>query len=124
MTEIGYVMRKGRRIAVENYVSPGMPKPRKKKRDFVMTTRTQIELLCTARHHATVKVFLYLQLLIFKSYTKSVRLPNAALARYKIGRTAKQVAVCELERMGLIRVTRFRHRSPEVVILDLPDKPQ
>lgn len=119
-----YVIRHGRRIEVISDDFGILAKPRgRKKRDFVMTTRAQIELLCTARHHATTKVFLHLQLLVFKSYSKSARLPNAALAKSKINRAAKQRALRELECMGLIKVTRFRHRSPEIVILDLPDKP-
>jgi len=117
-------MRDGRRIEVET-LNTGvlLPNRRTRKKDFIITTRAQIELLCTARHHATVKVFLYLQLLIFKSYRKSVRLPNAALAKSKINRAAKQAALSELECMGLIRVTRYRHRAPEIIILDLPGQP-
>jgi hypothetical protein len=51
---MNYVIRDGRRIAV---VTKDFGKPRKKKRDFVITTRAQFERLCTARRAATFKVF-------------------------------------------------------------------
>lgn len=120
MIQIEYVMRGERRIAVGNYVPPRMPKPRKKKRDFVMMTRAQFERLCTMRRAATFKVFHQLQFLIFRSYTKSVRLANVTVAKCNVSRKQKRAALIELETAGLIRVTRYRNRSPEVVILDLP----
>lgn len=84
-----------------------------------MTTREQSERLDTANHLATAKVFRRLQFLAFKSRGKPVRLANAALARRDVDRKAKRLALRELECMGLIRVTRCQHHSPEVVILDL-----
>ena len=114
---MNYVIRDGRRIAV--VTKDFDVKPRKKKRDFVITTRAQFERLCTARRAATFKVFYQLQFLIFRSQTKSVRLANVTLAKCNVSRKQKRAALIELETKGLIRVTRYRHRSPEVVILDL-----
>jgi hypothetical protein len=113
---MNYVIRDGRRIAV---VTKDFGKPRKKKRDFVITTRAQFERLCTARRAATFKVFYQLQFLIFRSHIKSVRLANVTLAKCNVSRKQKRAALIELETKGLIRDTRYRHRSPEVVILDL-----
>lgn len=119
---MNYVMRHGRRIAVITDDFGIAAKPRgRKNRDFVLTTRSQFELLRTARGTATLKVFLHLQFLIFRSRTKSVRLPNVTLSKSNIGRDAKRAALSELEGMGLIRVTRYQYRSPEIVILDVPD---
>jgi hypothetical protein len=115
----GFVMRNDRRIAVETKNFDHLFKPKMKKRDFVMTTRAQFERLCTTRRAATFKVFHQLQFLIFKSHTKSVRLGNVTLAKYNISRKQKRAALIELETLGLIRITRYRHRSPEVIILDL-----
>ena len=114
-----YVIRHGRRIEIERVDLGIAAKPRGRKKDIVLTTRAQFELLRTARCTATLKVFLHLQFLIFRSITKSVRLTNVTLAKSNIGPDAKRAALSELESLGLIRVTRFQYRSPEVVILDL-----
>jgi hypothetical protein len=118
--DVKYVYRHGRRIEVETH-DFGISNRRTRKKDFVMVTRAQIELLCTARHPATVKVFLHLQFLIFRSFTKSVRLPNTALAKAGIGRKGKRAALAELEELGLIRVARYQYRAPEIRIVDLPE---
>ena len=111
---------KGKLIAVET--DPrwnGEPKPKRKKREFAMLTRTQFALICTSPHRGIVLVvFLHLKFLIFRSHTKSVRLTNIALANCNVGREGKRTALLELERLGLIQVTRFRHRSPQVTIVD------
>ena len=115
----GYVIRNGRRIAV--VTDDFDVKPKRKKRDFVMVTRAQFERLCTTRHPGiTLKVFLHLQFLIFRSHQKSVRLGNITLGKRGVSRKQKRAALIELETVGLIRVTRYRHHSPEIVILDLP----
>jgi hypothetical protein len=116
-----YVMRHGRRIVVET-LDTGIPaKSRgRKNRDFVMITRTQFERLCATRIPvATFKVFLLLQFLVFRSRTKSVRLANVTAAKYGISRIQKRTALMRLETLGVIQVTRCRHRSPEIVVLDL-----
>jgi hypothetical protein len=117
-----YVIRHGRRIEIVTNDFGSTAKPRTtKKRDFVMTTRAQFDRLVAARHLATLKVFLHLQFLIFRSHTKSVRLANVTLAKSNIARREKRMALSELECMGLIRVTRYKNRSPEIVILDLAE---
>jgi hypothetical protein len=119
--DVKYVYRHGRRIAVETYDFGVSNWRTRKKHDFVMLSRTQFEQLCTTRRVATFKVFHQLQFLIFRSRTKSVRLANVTLAKTKVGREGKRMALAELERMGLIQVTRYPHRSPEIVILDPPE---
>ena len=117
----GFLMRNGRRIAVISDDLDYVAKPKKKNRDFVMVTRAQFERLCTiTRSEVTFKLFLLIQFLIFRSHTKSIRLANVTLAKYDIGRGAKRRALLELETKGLIRVTRCRHRSPEITIRELP----
>jgi hypothetical protein len=97
---------------------------KKRRRDFVLTTRAQCELLMTARHAATLKIFLYLQFLIFRSRTKTVQLANVALAtKSKITPKTKRKALTELERLGLIRIIRHRRRAPEIAILELAEDP-
>lgn len=102
-------------------LAAAIKRKRKRQQDFVMTTRAQFDQLATARHLATVKVFLCIQFLVFRSSSKSVRLANVALARAGIGRNGKRAALAELEGLGLIRVTRYAHRSPEIQILDLSE---
>ena len=114
---MNYVIRDGRRIAV--VTKDFDVKPRKKKAQKLITTRAQFERLCTVRRAATFKVFYQLQFLIFRSHIKSVRLAKFPLAKCNASRKQKRAALIELETKGLIRVTRYRHRSPEVVILDL-----
>jgi hypothetical protein len=116
---MSYVMRHGRRIEVET-LDLGIPaKPRgRKNRDFVMITRTQFNRLGTVRAAATLKVFLLIQFLVFRSHTKSIRLANVTLSEHNISRGQKRRALADLETLGLIRVTRCRHRSPEIIILD------
>jgi hypothetical protein len=118
---MNYVVRRGRRIAVITNDSGIASKPRgRKNRDFVMLTRAQFERLCTTRSAATFKVFLLIQFLIFRSHTKSIRLANATLAKYNVSRRQKRAALIELETSGLIQITRYRHRSPEIAIRGLP----
>lgn len=123
MKSEGFVMRNGRRIAVVSDDLDYVAKPKRKRRDFVMVTRAQFERLITIRSVATVRIFLHLQFLIFKSYTKSARLTPASLTKngIVIDPKTKQAALLKLEKLGLIQVTRFRHHSPEIVILDLPE---
>jgi hypothetical protein len=117
-----YVMRQGRRIAtVTDDLGITAKPPGRKNRDFVMLTRAQFERLCTIRRsEVPFKLFLLIQFLIFRSHTKSIRLANVTLAKYKISRGQKRRALLELETRGLIRVTRYRHRSPEIAIWGLP----
>jgi hypothetical protein len=118
---MNYVIRHGRRIEVVTHDFGIAVKRRSKKRDFVMTSRAQFDRLVTARHIASLKLFLHLQFLIFRSHTKSIRLANVTLTKNNISRKGKRAALAELEQMGLIRVTRYPRRSPEIVILDLPE---
>jgi hypothetical protein len=114
---VNYVIRQGRHIEVETVGPP--TKRRRCRQAFILTTRAQSDRLDTAHHLATAKIFRQLQFLAFKSRGKPVRLANAALARADIGRKAKRLALQELEGMGLIRVARCQHHSPDVVVLDL-----
>jgi hypothetical protein len=119
---VNHVIRRGKLIEVET-LGVSAPTKRRRRQDFIITTRGQSDRLDTAHHLATAKVFRHLQFLAFKSRGKPVRLANVALARGDVGRRAKRLALRELEDMGLIRVMRCQHHSPEVVILDLPEEP-
>jgi hypothetical protein len=118
---MNYVIRHGRRIEVEE-LDLGIPaKPRgRKRRDFVMVARTQLERLCTVRSAVTIKVFLLIQFQVFRSRTKSASLANVTASKYGISRWQKCRALVELETKGLIQVTRYSHRSPEISIPELP----
>jgi hypothetical protein len=117
-----YVIRHGRRIEIETHVTGISPKPRRRRRDFIMTTRAQSDRLDRATCFASERIFRHLQFLSFKARGKPVRLANAALAQRSIGRNGKRAALAELECLGLIQVVRRRHHSPEVIILDLPEE--
>jgi hypothetical protein len=103
---MSYVMRRGRRIEVETISNlPAPTNRRRRKRDFIITTRAQSDRLNTVNSSATIKIFLYLQFLSFKSSGKPVRLANVALAQKGIDRFAKWRALWKLENLGLIQVT-------------------
>jgi hypothetical protein len=70
---------------------------------------------------ATAKVFRHLQFLSFKAGGKPVRLANITLWRKGISRYTKLRALQELEELGLIQMTRRPRKSPEIIVLTLPE---
>jgi hypothetical protein len=100
---------------------PEDPKLRRRSREFVKVFLAQSDRLDKAVNVATIKVFLHLLRLDFKSRGKPVRLANADLSRKGIHRKAKSRALYELETLGLIGVERRPRKSPEITILQLPD---
>ena len=114
---MSYVIRQGKRIAVETITGPAPV--RRRSPAFILTTQAQSDRLDEVAHFAAEKIFRHVQLLAFKAWGNPVRLGNAALERKGVSRGAKREALRELERVGLIQVTRCQHHAPDVVILDL-----
>jgi hypothetical protein len=117
-----YVLRHGRRIAVETLDTPSTPKRRRRHR-FVMITQGQINRLMYARRSTTLKLFLELLLLSFKARGKSFQLANVRLNnKHGISRRQKYRGLLELETLRLIRVNRTHGKSPEITIIPVPDE--
>jgi hypothetical protein len=54
--------------------------------------------------------------------SKSFQLANARFNRYGIDRHGKYRGLLELETLGLIRVKRTHGKSPEIMIIPVPDE--
>jgi hypothetical protein len=98
-------------------LEPGVTKPRRRSREFVILSREQSDRLCKARHFAAERVFLHLLFLTWSAPNKPVALANAELARKGIDRHTKRRALLELEALGLIRVEWRYKKSPITTVL-------
>ena len=109
-----YVIRHGRRIAVETLESKVPAKPKRIKRDqFVQVPLIWVERLQAARCVGSYRLALHLLFQHWKSGGKPIKLSNAVLSTPK----AKWRALRELERLELISVERSAKKSPRVMIL-------
>jgi hypothetical protein len=99
-------------------VSDG-PRPRKRKRDFVMVPWGWVERLQSSRSAETYRLAIYLLHEQWRSSGEQIKLSNVAvLEGADITRFAKWRALRELEEMGLVKVDRRGNgRSPLVKLV-------
>jgi hypothetical protein len=94
----------------------GAPKSRRRDREFVMVSTSQIDRMREV--NITAYVFLRLLHLNFRAHGKPIRLTNAVLAPKGIHRNSKYKALRELETAGLIKVERSPKKTLKVILLD------
>jgi hypothetical protein len=88
-------------------------------RRFVRVPWSWIDRLKTTNRVSTYRLALYLIYEAWRNDGRPIRLANVALAEDGITRSAKRMALEELEQLGLIKVRRRPRKSPLVtVILD------
>jgi hypothetical protein len=119
-----FVWSHGKRIEVEtvDLGDLGITPRRLRRHRFVMITKGQANRLMYARRATTLKLFLELLFLSFKVRGKSFQLANVGLNnKHRIGRHQKYRCLLELETLRLIRVCRMHGKSPEILIIPVPD---
>jgi hypothetical protein len=92
------------------------PKGRDK---FVQVPLWWIELATQATNTPKAMVCVWLLHLAWAAHSKTFRLPNRRLSDRGVSPDVKNRALRELERAGLIQVTRERGKSPAVTLLYL-----
>jgi hypothetical protein len=106
-----YVMRHGKRIAVEVEtleIKPAKTKPA----TYVQITWAQVERLRdAARSGTTTRVFHLLLFRSFRSRGESFKLSADAFSNDGVSRTTQWRALCELRRLGLITADRDGNRT-------------
>jgi hypothetical protein len=113
-----YVLRNGRKIAVETIEVKGVP-PAKRRRTkaFTMMPLTEAASMFRAMSQSKAMVATVLCYQAWKAKGKPFRLANELLAKYGVHRQTKYRAIAELEAAGLIRVERRGKHAPMITLL-------
>jgi hypothetical protein len=113
-----YVVRHGRRIAVEVLPSAAVKPKRTRRSQFVQVPLAWVERLQTARCIGSYRLALHLLFQHWRSGGKPVKLSNLALAELGVrDPKSKRRALSELEQLGLVGVERHPKKSPVVTVL-------
>jgi ribosomal protein S19E (S16A) len=91
--------------------------PGKDRDKFVQVPLWWAELATQATRTPKAMVCIWLLHLAWAAHSKTFRLPNERLQVRGVSRYAKRRALQELEKAGLIQVTRERGKSPTVSLL-------
>lgn len=113
-----YVIRHGRRIAVET-LNPGIPAKRKKVEPFVMVPLWWIAAVAQAARSPRTLVLIELLHASWKSKSPTFPLPNGRLQRLGVSREIKRATLRDLERAGFIAVARMPRKTPIVTLVVL-----
>jgi hypothetical protein len=89
----------------------------RRRREFAQISREQLERLSPTMSSATLKVFLFLLLIDWKSPGKPILVANGGIKQLGVSRFAKSRALSELGELGLIKLKKRTRKSPEIVIL-------
>src|SRR5262249_46047299 len=99
-------------------LAPGSQLRRKKKAEyFVMLPYERILRAAGGARLGVLAVLMELAYREFKRHKNPVQLPSAELEAVGIDRKAKQRALRQLEKAGLVEVTRCPRKSPSVKLL-------
>ena len=113
-----YVVRHGRRIAVET-IETGVI-PRRRRTDlFVKVPLSWIEQATQATKTPKALVCIWLLHLAWKTKSHTFALPNSGLRKRGVNRLTKYRVLRELEIAGLITVERHSRRTPLVTLISL-----
>ena len=116
----GYVVRDGRRIAIETYCLTTTKPKRARKGQFVLVPILWTERLQRARNLCTFKLALHLLFQHWKSGGKPVSVSNVVASRLGIGdKKARYRALRELERLELVIVQRHPRRVSKITVLQI-----
>jgi len=92
-------------------------KIRQRRRQFVQVPWTWIERLAQSQSANTYRVALTLLFHHWKAKGDPIKVANGMLAMDGVSRYAKRRALAELERLGLITISRRQRKSPIVTLL-------
>jgi hypothetical protein len=88
----------------------------RRRREFAQISREQLERLSPTTSSATLKVFLFLLLIDWKSPGKPIVVANGGVKQLGVSRFAKKRALCELKKLGLIKLRERGNKSPVIVV--------
>jgi hypothetical protein len=95
--------------------------PRRSQSLFTKMPKLWVEQLAGIQAHgSTYRVALFLLHEVWKTGNRVVKLTNIALAKAKVGREGKAVALRELRKAGLVSVEQRPNRNP-IVTVRFPD---
>ena len=118
MGDVRYLMRHGRRIAVETVNSVVVPRP-KEVEPFVKVPLWWIAQATKATNTGKALVCIELLYAAWKAKRSTFPLPSGRLLRLGISRDTKRRALYDLERAGLITVERPPRKSPIITLVVL-----
>jgi hypothetical protein len=98
---------------------PAKEKPKWQRR-YVRVPWSWLDRLKTSTRVSTYRLAHHLIYVAWRNGGRPIRLANVALAEDGITRKAKQLALEELEQMGLIKVQRQPRKSPLVTVIADP----
>jgi hypothetical protein len=115
---LNYVVRNGRKIAVETIEVKGLrPVKRRWTRAFALMPLKETASMFRAMSQPKAMVATVLRYQAWKAKGRSFALSNALLAKYGVHRNSKYRAIAELEAAGLIQVERRGKRAPIITLL-------
>jgi hypothetical protein len=112
-----YVLRQGRRIAVETLKTNTLPK-RHRTDLFAKVPLAWAAAAAKATKTPKAMVWVLLQHMAWQTKCVTFPLSNAVMAKYGVSREVKRRALAALESSGLILVERRHGRAPVVTLID------
>jgi hypothetical protein len=112
-----YVIRHGRKIAVETVETNVKPTPRRQAEPFAKVPLEWAVKAAKATRTPQALVWVLLLRLAWQAKDKPFPFSNAALARCGVNREAKRRTLAALEAAGLVKVERQHGRSPIVTLV-------
>ena len=113
-----YVIRQGKRIAVET-IKTGAPPKRHQTNSFAKVPLTWAAAAAKATKTPRAMVWVLLQHMAWQTNGATFPLSNAVLAKHGVSREVKRRALAALESSGLILVERRHGRTPVVTLVDV-----
>jgi len=115
---MNFVIRQGKRIAVETVKSNTTPK-RRRANLFAQVPLAWAAVAAKSTKTQRAMVWVLLQHMAWQNKGAAFPISNAALAKYGVSREVKRRDLATLEAAGLIRVERQHGRAPVVTLIDV-----
>jgi hypothetical protein len=128
MSDVRYIIRHGRRIAVETQPDPPELAAKIRKRAqrqqeaFAIVPLWWVKRLRQTRCIATYRVALHVLYQNYKAGGKAFTLSNVAMAEEGVTPRQKWRALQELETLGLISIKRRKRRTPLIAVITTTEK--
>jgi hypothetical protein len=116
---LNYVLRNGRKIAVETIEVRGIPPARRQRKGkaFVMVPLDEAASMFKAMNQHKAMVAIVVRYQAWKAKGNPFILSNELLTKYGVHRNTKYRALAELETAGLIRIERRGKHAPVITPL-------
>ena len=115
---MNFVVRNGRKIAVETIEVKGLSLPKRRHmKAFAMMPLAEAASMFEAMRQPRAMVATVLCYQAWRARGKPFALANKLLAKYGVHRNTKYRALAELEAAGLIRVERWGKRALRITML-------